>query len=235
MQKDPKVPLPGAIPVELEAGDGVAYTNMIWHWGSNYSTSLRRTIHGGHCSIGGPLFPYVYQGGWDGDLSFIEYLPEPAAETFRRWVQLFADQRDLIESVLRAIINSDAGGFRDRLLELHPGEKGKMVCLVSLSKLANDMHPLSRPEVAGLPAAERRMKITHLRLRGQYHAPLFAGRGGHPRPAVLDTGRQAAGGHGPGRTLGAFETFSIRRQPDAGGVRGRGLYRELARRPVSGE
>ena len=44
--KNPRVPLPGGIPVELKGGDGVAYSNYILHWGSNYSTKLRRAIHG---------------------------------------------------------------------------------------------------------------------------------------------------------------------------------------------
>jgi len=41
---DRTVPLPSSIPVELKAGDGVCYTNTILHWGSDYSTKLRRTI-----------------------------------------------------------------------------------------------------------------------------------------------------------------------------------------------
>ena len=45
--ENPRVPLPGGIPVELKGGDGVVYSNYILHWGSNYSTKLRRTIHGG--------------------------------------------------------------------------------------------------------------------------------------------------------------------------------------------
>ena len=63
MAEDPQAPLPGGIPVPLNAGDGVVYTNLIWHWGSNYSTRLRRTIHGGHASIAPPpLRPYILAG-----------------------------------------------------------------------------------------------------------------------------------------------------------------------------
>ena len=50
---DPHKPLTGGIPVELKAGDGVVYVNYLLHWGSNYSTRIRRTIHGGHS-----IFPH---------------------------------------------------------------------------------------------------------------------------------------------------------------------------------
>ena len=161
MREDPKVPLPGGVQVDLDAGDGVAYTNLIWHWGSNYSTKLRRTLHGGHCSIGGPLFPYVYQSQWDADMSFTRHLTPSARTTFERWDRLLAAQRDLVESTLRAIVYKDEGGFRSGLERLHSGEKWRIVCVVLLSKLVNEMHILSRPEVARLPAAERRNRLVH--------------------------------------------------------------------------
>src|SRR5439155_3541711 len=60
LQENPRAPLPGSIPVELKAGDGVAYTNFILHWGSDYTTRLRRTIHLGYQSFGGPLYRYFH-------------------------------------------------------------------------------------------------------------------------------------------------------------------------------
>ena len=38
--ENPRVPLPGGIPVELKGGDGVVYSNYILHWGSNYSHQI---------------------------------------------------------------------------------------------------------------------------------------------------------------------------------------------------
>ena len=159
MREDPKTPLPGSIQVNLKAGDGVVYTNKIWHWGNNYSTRLRRTVHGGHCSIGGPLFPYVYQGQWDGDMSFTRYLTPSKRAMFERWSALMAEQRDVVELVLRAILTRDAPGFRAGLARLHSGEKGRIVCVVTLLKLLAEMYTLSRQEVASLPPAERRNKL----------------------------------------------------------------------------
>ena len=45
--KDARAPLANGVQTHLNAGDGVAYILPILHWGSNYSTKLRRTIHGG--------------------------------------------------------------------------------------------------------------------------------------------------------------------------------------------
>ena len=66
--KDRTVPLPNSIPVELKAGDGVAYTNTILHWGSNYSAKLRRTIHFDHRAFGGHIYPYGPHFYWKPDL-----------------------------------------------------------------------------------------------------------------------------------------------------------------------
>ena len=58
LEEDNRAPMPGAVQVKLRAGQGVCYTNMIFHWGSNYSSKLRRCIHLGMRAFGGPIgFP----------------------------------------------------------------------------------------------------------------------------------------------------------------------------------
>ena len=47
MGANPRLPVPGWVQTNLRAGDGVVYILPLLHWGSNYSTRLRRTIHGG--------------------------------------------------------------------------------------------------------------------------------------------------------------------------------------------
>ena len=64
LQKNPREPLPGGVPIELAAGDGVVYSNFLLHWGSNYSTTRRRTAHGGHS-----IFPYYAETGFMQQLS----------------------------------------------------------------------------------------------------------------------------------------------------------------------
>ncbi len=149
----PRKPMPGGVPVELKAGDGVVYSNLILHWGSNYSTTLRRTIHLGYRSFGGAIFPYVHHFYWN--LDFTKRLPPIIRSYFEHSFQLHIEQCDLIESTFRAILNKDAAVFRDGLAALHPGDYTPMVCVVLLSKWADKTHKLKRPDVVSLPLPER--------------------------------------------------------------------------------
>jgi len=145
--ENPRIPLPGGIPVELKAGDGVVYINAIFHWGSNYSSKLRRTLHGGHSIFSS--YP---------DLSFTKFLSLPARETFECWAERSATMQDLTESALRAVIDKDADAYYEAVETLQPGagEKGKMVLTVYLSKAAYHIHILKRPDFDGLPDDIRR-------------------------------------------------------------------------------
>ncbi len=127
---DPCKPLTGGIPVELKAGDGVVYVNYLLHWGSNYSTRIRRTIHGGHSIF--PHFP---------DLSFSDYLSPQGRTQFRAWQKLGAEQQDLTEAALRAVLDGDAGAYDSTLEALQPGvgEDGKMLLSIYLCKAALHM------------------------------------------------------------------------------------------------
>lgn len=154
---DPKVPLPGSIPVELGAGDGVVYALPILHWASNYSIRIRRIIHLGYRSFGGNAFSYVHWRHWDPD--FIPSLSPAALETFERFNHLWQREHDVIESAWRAMIRKDAAGFHDHLLRLHPGPHGRMVSVVMLSKLAFMMRDFKQLDVENLPADERRKKM----------------------------------------------------------------------------
>jgi ectoine hydroxylase-related dioxygenase (phytanoyl-CoA dioxygenase family) len=155
--ENPRRPLPGGVPVSLRAGDGVVYTNTILHWGSNYSAKRRRTIHLGYRSFGGPVFPYVHHFYWD--LDFTRDLPGETAATFARFAALHQEERGRIESLFRAILRKDAAAFGEELSRLHPGEPGRMVCVVLLSKLAHKLRMLKRRDVAVLPPGERARAI----------------------------------------------------------------------------
>ena len=161
MAEDPHAPLPGSIPVPLNAGDGVVYTNLIWHWGSNYSTRLRRTIHGGHASIAPPLYAHIFSPVWDQQLSFIESLSPSGRQTLERMAHLLSKQRDLLARLFRAMVDKDEDGFMQALAALRPGGEGRMVCLVLLSKVVMRMRVVARPEVKRLPRAERAKLIEH--------------------------------------------------------------------------
>ena len=164
LQENDRAPLPGGIPVELRAGDGVVYTNFILHWGSDYSHTLRRTIHVGYQSFDGPLYRYFHLW-WS--LGFTRNLPPALREPFERWARAIAHEHDLLEAIYRAMLNRNVDAFRAGLVALHPGEKGRMVCATILCKEAHMLRAFTRPEFANLPAAEQDQLI-HPHLRHLY-------------------------------------------------------------------
>jgi hypothetical protein len=121
------VPLPGSIPVDLRAGDGVIYNNYILHWGSNYSAKLRRTIHGGHS-----LFTQH-----DQEAPFLPHLDQRSRDIFARWSVRADRLKNLTECALRSAIHGDRHGYIAALDGLHPGvgEAGRLNLSCYLSKL----------------------------------------------------------------------------------------------------
>ena len=141
------------MPVELKAGDGIVYIHMMLHWGSNYSAKLRRTVHLGYRSFGGPVYPLVNHFYWH--LDFTKRMPQNTRVQFEHFYQLHEQQCDVIESTFRAILAKDADSFRNGLATLHPGETWRMVCVVYLSKLAEKTRTLTRPDVLNLSFEKR--------------------------------------------------------------------------------
>ena len=155
-------PIQGGIPIELSAGDGVVYSHMGLHWGSNYSTKLRRTVHLGYRAFGGNSYPIVDHFHWN--LGFTKHLPAEARARFEHFFQLQMQQSDVIEATFHAIHNKNADGFRKGLAKLHPGEEERIVAVVFLSKLADKVRTLKDSEVRKLPIEERIGAISAHRL-----------------------------------------------------------------------
>lgn len=124
---DPRVPLPGGVQTDLNAGDGVVYILPLLHWGSNYSTKMRRTIHGGFSNF------THYRS-----LDYVEYLSPDAQEMFSRWEKRSEQMQSWTEYALRAVIEKNAAAYHAALERLHPdrGEKGKLLSTVFLCKAA---------------------------------------------------------------------------------------------------
>jgi hypothetical protein len=139
--KDPLQPVPGGVQTHLNAGDGVVYITPILHWGSNYSTRMRRTLHGGYSNF------TQYN-----DLSYIPYLSAASQAQFRRWEEQSARTQDLTESVLRAALAKDGAGFHAGLDKLQPGigAKGKLLLTVYLCKAACYVNVLNNPDFKGI-------------------------------------------------------------------------------------
>lgn len=149
MSRDPRSPVPGGVQTRLCAGDGVVYILPILHWGSNYSTRLRRTIHGGFARL-----THWQTADW------IEHLPPGVRDTVLRWNERAAGYVDHGEAALRAALKADAAAYRDALDNLHPGrgEKGVVKSTICLSKTARhiynqhcrDQDVLDGPEAKGV-------------------------------------------------------------------------------------
>ncbi|MSS72880.1 MAG: hypothetical protein EXS64_15510 [Candidatus Latescibacteria bacterium] len=144
---DPKTPLAGGVQTHLSAGDGVVYILPLMHWGSNYSTRMRRTLHGGFSTH--TLYP---------DLSFTQRLSSDVGATFERWAQRSAQMQDHTASALRAVIQKDDAAYRASLERLHPGrgEKGQMLTTVFLCKAALFISLKKNPDSPGVPDDLRR-------------------------------------------------------------------------------
>ena len=151
---DHSQPLPGAIQTHLEAGDGVVYCSPpILHWGSNYSTLRRRTLHGGYST-------YTHHE----DLSFTQHLSQDQADAFERWGRRSDTMRKHTESALRAVIDVDGDAYEEAIGKLHPrrGEKGKLLTTVFLCKAAIAIGLTKEPPFPEIPEEmEERIQGAH--------------------------------------------------------------------------
>lgn len=140
--EDNHAPLDRGVQTHLEAGDGVVYILPILHWGSNYSTRLRRCIHGGFS---------VYTSYET--RSYMDCLSSGARSTFQRWIERGACMTDHTEAVLRAAIEKNGPGYHAALDRLHPGrgEKGKLTSTIYLSKAAKRIYHLHCVDFNALP------------------------------------------------------------------------------------
>ena len=163
LTKDNRAPLASGVQTHLNAGDGVAYILPILHWGSNYSTKLRRTIHGGFSDFS--HYP---------DLSYLKHLSATAQNTFTRWDQHSQKKLGQTEAALRAAMQKDGAAYRAALDALHPGRgpKGRLHSTLFLSKAARRIHHLKRPDFAALPDQDQRYATSMHPMTLQWGQPI---------------------------------------------------------------
>jgi hypothetical protein len=153
MLEDPCQPVPNAVQTHLEAGDGVVYILPLLHWGSNYSPTLRRTIHGGFSTF--TSMP---------DLGFTDHISSEAAADFKRWQGRGEEMKAHTESALKAVSAGDGTTYLASLEKLHPGrgEKGRMLTTVFLCKAALAIRLAKRPPYPDVPEdLARRVRGEH--------------------------------------------------------------------------
>ena len=146
LRTDPRVPFPGGVQTHLKAGDGVVYILPILHWGSNYDSTLRRTLHGGFS-----MYTQIH------NISYAEHLSRGAHNSFERWNARSEHAIDLTEAALRAAIARDRTRYYATLEELHPGrgDKGKALTSIWLSKTARSVNDLRHPDPESVSQSRR--------------------------------------------------------------------------------
>lgn len=147
MRRDLCAPVPGGVQTRLNAGDGVAYILPLLHWGSNYSTRKRRTLHGGFARL----------TGWE-STGWIRHLSDESQQLFTRWHERAESYMGHAETALRAAIARDAAGYRKALEVLAPGrgEKGLIKSTICLSKTARNIHLQHTRNSGSLTEVEKR-------------------------------------------------------------------------------
>ena len=143
---DPSAPLPGGTPVELGPGDGVVYTHLLLHWGSNYTRKLRRTIHPGFRPFNFAAMPNVHWRHWEP--GFFHYLSPPARRQFEAWDQRFFAEIDRYAEIFRTIIDGEAAAFQTAFEQVHPSPNERLVTLAMLNQLALRLGASKRGEAA---------------------------------------------------------------------------------------
>lgn len=160
---DPCAELLGGVQIKLRAGDGVVYSNVCLHWGSQYnSRPIRRTLHLSYRAIGlgtQRLLSKSHSAPGLEDPAFADALPEECGEHFRMVALLLAEERAMMATLFRAVIERDAAGFERALAALHAGEEHRMVAVVLLSKIVKAIGVLCSAEIASLPLDQRRAAL----------------------------------------------------------------------------
>ena len=128
------VPLPGAITVDLKAGDAIVYNHHCLHSAAPNGELTRRTLIMGYEAFGNRGFVHYLHEPIGVD--FIEHLSPQAAEQSRQFDRLHEQRRDQIVATYRAIIQADRTAFVRALDALHPSQHCRMTSLVVLTKIA---------------------------------------------------------------------------------------------------
>ena len=165
LDADDAAPLSTSVQTHLNAGDGVAYILPILHWGSNYSTLLRRTIHGGFSAF--TTHP---------DQRFLDQVSAPVREAFARWETRSSAKMQQTAQVLRAALDRDAAGYQTALDRLHPGRgpRGQLLSTIFLSKAARRINDLKAPDFDRMPAAAKNAATSVHPMTLQWGRPIAA-------------------------------------------------------------
>ena len=128
------VPLPGAMAVELKAGDAIVYLNNCIHSSTPNEETKRRTLIMGYDAFGNKGFTHYFADPMG--IDFVKHLSRRGAEQCKQFAKLHAQRHDEIVATYSAIIQKDRGGFVQAFGTLHPSRHARMTSLIVLAKIA---------------------------------------------------------------------------------------------------
>ena len=102
--------VPGAFQVSLKAGDALVYASYMLHWGSPYTSRMRRVIHTGYFDVD-KISSFGYHAHYDMELEFARHLPAASRGRMEQMVAWIIQVRDRYEQVYRAALDKEGRPF----------------------------------------------------------------------------------------------------------------------------
>ena len=151
---DPMSEVPGGYQASLRAGDAIVYASYILHWGSVYTSRMRRVIHPGYYD-----FDKISSSGhhphWDMNMSFTQHLSAEARASFEQQAAWTMQCRDLYERVLKTAGARDGESFAAQIAAAHPEESCRMVSVAHFCRMAERIHGMCGSKADQLSEQER--------------------------------------------------------------------------------
>ncbi len=151
---DRSAEVPGAFQVRLQPGDGLVYASYILHWGSPYTSRMRRVIHTGYYDVD-KISSFGHNVHYDMGLPFARHLSAASQERMGQMVEWVAEVRDRYAQIFRAALDKDRETFQGLLAAAHPELSCRLVALVHFCRLAERLVRMCGSTAAGLSAEER--------------------------------------------------------------------------------
>ena len=136
--RDSHVEVPGAFQARLRAGDAIVYASFILHWGSPYTSRMRRVIHHGYGALD-RISSFALHPHWNMNLEFTRHLSAESRAAFERMAAMARTERDRYAAILRTALTRDVAAFRDQLAASHPRQSYPIAAVAHLCRLATQI------------------------------------------------------------------------------------------------
>ena len=151
---DNRLELPDSFQVSLKAGDAIVYAAYILHWGSPYTSRMRRVIHMGYYDFD-KISSFGHQPHYNMDLAFTRNLSAETRAYFEQQVAWTIECRDLYERIFRTALERDGDAFAKQLAEAHPEESCRLVSVAHICRMAEKIQKLCGSQADQLSPEQR--------------------------------------------------------------------------------